>query len=105
MLRNLTNSPLSNCSRSIFPDPRPVGLHRVGGVICNLRFELKLLIFSHQSNLHLHYNIFVNPSSTYTYYKIISPLYYFINPSLLKQELFSAINKSDKGFQHKTPPT
>jgi len=37
--------------------------------MCNLRFELKLVIFSHQSNLHLHYDIFVNPASTYTYYR------------------------------------
>src|SRR6218665_301087 len=56
LLRNLTNSGLSYCSRSIFSDPRPVGLHQVGGVMCYLRFELKLLIFSHQSTLHLQRN-------------------------------------------------
>src|SRR6218665_1762851 len=59
-----------------------------------------------------------NPTSTYSmiYSSIqllltrkptIGPSYYFINPSLLKLELFSAINKSIrpwakqiKGFQH-----
>src|SRR6218665_1966501 len=35
--------------------------------MCNLRFELKLLILYNQSNLHC--DIFVNPASTYTYYR------------------------------------
>ena len=52
----------------IFLDPRLV--HLTDGAIQNLRFELKLLLFSRQSNLHLHYDFLVNPASTYAYYKL-----------------------------------
>jgi len=43
---------------------------------------------------------------------LYGPSYYFINPSLLKQELFSVIDKAIrpwvkqiKGFQHMNSPT
>jgi len=54
-------------ARHIFLDPRLV--HLTDGVIRNLRFELKLLLFSRQSNFHLHYDFLVNPASTFTYYR------------------------------------
>jgi len=52
---------------SIFLDPRPV--HLTDGAIRNLRFELKLLLVSRQSNFHLHNDFLVNPASTFMYYR------------------------------------
>jgi len=54
----------------IFLDPRPVGLNLTDGVTRNLRFALKLLLFSWQSNFHLRCDFLVNPASTFTYYRI-----------------------------------
>ena len=54
----------------IFGYPKPVQL--TGGVVWNLRFELKLSLFSRQSSFHLRvlYDFFVNTASTHTYYKL-----------------------------------
>jgi len=40
--------------KCIFLNPRPIGLQQIDRVTWNLRFELKLLLFSHQSNVRLH---------------------------------------------------
>ena len=67
---------------AIFGDPKPVQL--TGGVLWNLRFELKLL-FSRQSNFHLQYDF---SSIQLPLTRTISSSFYFINPSLLKKKLF-----------------
>ena len=51
----------------------------------SLRVKITIIFSSTQLNLSLHYDIFVNTASTYTYYR---PSYYFINPRLLKQVIF-----------------
>src|SRR6218665_569958 len=112
MSRNLTNTRLSYCSRRHFPGSQTSAssIHRLSYMKRSLRVKIVIIFSSIQLSLSLHYNIFVSPASTYTYY--ICPSYYVINPRLLKQELFSALNKSIrpwanqiKGFQHITPPT
>src|SRR6218665_960084 len=63
--------------KRIFPNPRPVGIQQIGGVTGNVRFELNLLLFSHQSNFHLHCDFFDNPASSYTYYSLYRPIILF----------------------------
>ena len=39
----------------------------IDGVMLYLHHVLKLALFFHQSNFHLHYDFFINPASTHTH--------------------------------------
>jgi len=68
--------------KCIFPNPRPVQQKRLR-VTWNLRFDLELLLFSHQLPITLW---FFRQFSFHLHILYIGPSYYFINPSSAEEK-------------------
>src|SRR6218665_3914607 len=92
MSRNLTNTGLSYCAGQHFSGSQTSTSSRRSYMKHSFGVKITIIFSSIQLNVSLHYDIFTNPASTYTYYR---PFILFHQSKVTETRLlFSEINKS-----------